>query len=160
MVGPSWPNNGEIDIIENVDLAEQDQSTLHTNNGCDFNDVNGKLYTNFTGTWGTGSNGKPSANCYIDASGEYSNQGCSIRSNNKKSFGEPFNNGNGGVYAVEWTNNGIFMWFWNNGSVPVNVLSNDPNPSTWGIGYAQFPFGSWCDSSHFKNQQIVFDLTV
>ena len=40
-VGPSWPNNGEIDVIEGVD--NQDHSylsmTLHTSNGCDFKNV-------------------------------------------------------------------------------------------------------------------------
>ena len=159
LVGPGWPNSGEVDIIENVDLATKDLSTLHTNDGCSMENVNGGLYTNFTGTWSTGSNGKPSANCYIDASNQYSNQGCGIINNNDASFGTPFNNKKGGVYAVQWTQSGIFMWFWNTGNVPSNVVSSSPNPDSWGKPYAGFPFGSWCSSSHFKNLQIVFDLT-
>ena len=34
LVGPDWPNNGEIDIIEGVNTQVQDKSTLHTSSGC------------------------------------------------------------------------------------------------------------------------------
>ena len=43
--GPNWPNSGEIDIIEGVDKQTKDQSTLHTNPGCDFSNAP----KNFTG---------------------------------------------------------------------------------------------------------------
>ena len=34
MVGPNWPGNGEIDIIEGVNDNAQNQMTLHTSPGC------------------------------------------------------------------------------------------------------------------------------
>ena len=34
LVGPDWPNGGEIDIIEGVNNQIYDQSTLHTSSGC------------------------------------------------------------------------------------------------------------------------------
>ena len=34
MYGPSWPSNGEIDIIEGVNAQATDQMTLHTAAGC------------------------------------------------------------------------------------------------------------------------------
>ena len=49
LVGPDWPNNGEIDIIENVDLNNFDQSTLHTNNGCNFLNISKSNLINETG---------------------------------------------------------------------------------------------------------------
>ncbi|KAL8726672.1 MAG: hypothetical protein Q9181_005953 [Wetmoreana brouardii] len=33
-VGPSWPYDGEIDIIEGVNLQSQNQMTMHTSDGC------------------------------------------------------------------------------------------------------------------------------
>ena len=32
---PTWPDNGEIDIIEYVNTDKVDATTLHTNGGCD-----------------------------------------------------------------------------------------------------------------------------
>eukprot|EP00490_Sorites_sp_Unknown_P029302 CAMPEP_0114670358 /NCGR_PEP_ID=MMETSP0191-20121206/39418_1 /TAXON_ID=126664 /ORGANISM="Sorites sp." /LENGTH=212 /DNA_ID=CAMNT_0001927801 /DNA_START=68 /DNA_END=706 /DNA_ORIENTATION=+ len=154
-VGPSWPNNGEIDVIEGVDNQVYDQMTLHTSNGCDFKNIP----QNFTGSWSTGSNGQPATNCYVNAAGEYSNQGCGIKSTSSTSYGSGLNNKNGGVYATQWTDAGIFIYFWNTGDVPANVYSNNPDPTTWGKPAAGWPFGSWCPSSHFNNLQIIFDLT-
>ncbi|KAL8803406.1 MAG: hypothetical protein Q9182_003204 [Xanthomendoza sp. 2 TL-2023] len=34
MVGPQWPDTGEIDIIEGVNLQSENQMTMHTNAGC------------------------------------------------------------------------------------------------------------------------------
>eukprot|EP00456_Euglypha_rotunda_P017023 TRINITY_DN1574_c0_g1_i13.p1 TRINITY_DN1574_c0_g1~~TRINITY_DN1574_c0_g1_i13.p1 ORF type:complete len:223 (-),score=35.69 TRINITY_DN1574_c0_g1_i13:17-685(-) len=75
MVGPNWPNGGEIDIIEGVDKQTQVLTTLHTSDGCD---MSSEPTSDFTGHWGTGSQGNPSDNCYINAGDQYSNQGCSI----------------------------------------------------------------------------------
>lgn len=41
MVGPNWPSSGEIDIIEGVNDAAQNQMTLHTSPGCTVNVGNG-----------------------------------------------------------------------------------------------------------------------
>lgn len=34
MTGPSWPSNGEIDIIEGVNYQSQNAMTMHSNTGC------------------------------------------------------------------------------------------------------------------------------
>ncbi|KAL8726624.1 MAG: hypothetical protein Q9181_005973, partial [Wetmoreana brouardii] len=36
MTGPNWPNSGEIDIIEGVNIDSQNQMTMHTGSGCTF----------------------------------------------------------------------------------------------------------------------------
>jgi len=154
--GPSWPNYGEIDIIEGVDNQETDLTTLHTSNGCD---MSGESTSTFTGHWSTGSQGNPADNCSVNAGDQYSNQGCSIIGN-AGSYGTPLNNGKGGVFATEWDPKvGIQMWFWNRNSIPSDVSSGNPNPSGWGKPYAYFQFGSNCPSTHFANHQIIFDLT-
>merc|ERR1712232_336288 len=86
------------------------------------------------------------------------NEGCAILNNNGNSFGAGINSVGGGLFAMEWTSWGISMWFWNEGSIPEDAKSNTPNTANWGNMYASWQFGDWCPSSHFSNQQIVFDL--
>lgn len=146
LLGPDWPNNGEIDIIENVDLQNYDQSTLHTSLGCDFNKMPNKTNINETGTM-------VSYNC---------TQGCSVVLNNQpNTFGIDFNNNGGGIYACEVNNKtGIHLWFWDHENVPNSIINGDSNidTNTFGIPYANWPFGDWCPSIHFRQLSIIFDL--
>ncbi|CDM27100.1 CAZyme family GH16 [Penicillium roqueforti] len=145
MLGSNWPNNGEIDIIEGVNEQTQNQMALHTSDGCTIN--NG----GFTGTLDT-------ANCYVQASGQSSNSGCSIQSDSTQSYGTGFNNVGGGVYATEWTGSAISVWFFPSNAVPADISSGTPNPAGWGTPTALFSGG--CDiDSHFNDLQIVFDIT-
>ena len=145
MLGSNWPNNGEIDIIEGVNEQTQNQMTLHTSDGCTINN------SGFTGTLET-------ANCYVEASGQSSNSGCSIQSGSTQSYGTGFNNGGGGIYATEWTGSAISVWFFPSSSVPADISSGTPNPAGWGTPTALFSGG--CDiDSHFNDLQIVFDIT-
>ncbi|KAK4690975.1 hypothetical protein P7C71_g5929, partial [Lecanoromycetidae sp. Uapishka_2] len=146
LVGPNWPNEGEIDIIEGVNDGANNAMTLHTSDNCTITDDGG-----FTGTLGD-------TNCYVYASGQPSNAGCSIENQNTQSYGTDFNNIGGGVIATEWTSSDINIWFFPRGSTPADITNGDPDPTTWGEPVAQFQGG--CDiDSHFQNQQIVFDTT-
>eukprot|EP00039_Didymoeca_costata_P021053 m.343255 g.343255 ORF g.343255 m.343255 type:complete len:338 (-) comp22566_c0_seq1:29-1042(-) len=155
--GPSWPQNGEIDVVEGVNLNTWDQTTLHTTTGCSFSNLS---HYNFTGHWGSGSNGKPASNCDIHAPGQYGNQGCGIISNDASSYGAGLNKAGGGVFAHEWSNKGIRMWWWRKGTVPASITSGNPDPNTFGEPYAAFPFGDWCPASHFQDHSLIFDLTI
>ena len=150
-VGPNWPNSGEIDIIEYVNKATSDATTLHTNSGCDMFSSS----TAFNGTWGT-------KNCDTNAAGQSSNAGCSIRG--KAPVGATFNAQNGGgVYVTQWDNNQyIRVWYFPRDQVPQDLQNKNPNPSSWGLPYARFDIGSLngnCPSSHFQNHNIIFDTT-
>jgi len=154
--GPSWPNYGEIDIIESVNQATQDTTTLHTSSGCD---MSGVPKSSFTGNWGTGSQNNPADNCDVNAPDQYSNQGCGVVAA-ANTYGAPFNSAKGGVFATQWEPSmGIKMWFFSRNSIPSDIASGNPNPSGWGLPYANFVFGSNCPSSHFQNHQVIFDLT-
>jgi len=155
LVGPNWPNGGEIDIIEGVNANTQDTTTLHTSDGCD---QSGESTSLFTGNWGQGSNGQPATNCYINAPNQYSNQGCGIVGT-ANSYGAPFNQQGGGVYALEWTPNLIRAFYFSPSNIPPDLNSNSPNPSGWGKPYAYFTLGSNCADSHFVNQTMVINLT-
>lgn len=69
--------------------------TIHTSPGCTLGpDVSG-----YTGT-------KKNDNCDSSARGA----GCSILSNSM-SYGEAFNAGGGGVFALLWDGSGLKMWY-------------------------------------------------
>ncbi|KAJ5996062.1 hypothetical protein N7522_007722 [Penicillium canescens] len=145
MLGSDWPNNGEIDIIEGVNGQSSNQMTLHTSSGCSISN------SGFTGTLETD-------DCYVDASGQTANAGCAIDNGNTQSFGSGFNDAGGGVYATEWTGSAINVWHFPSYSVPSDITSGNPVPSNWGTPAARFA-GSCDINSHFKDLQIVFDIT-
>ncbi|KAL1311625.1 hypothetical protein AAFC00_001736 [Neodothiora populina] len=147
MVGPDWPSSGEIDIIEGVNLQSANSMALHTNDGCSITN-NG----NFTGSINTD-------DCYVQAADQSYNAGCSISSSNSDSYGTDFNGIGGGVYAVEWTEAAINIWFFTRYQIPSDIAAGNPSPSAeWGTPTAQFQGG--CDiPEFFHDNQIVFDLT-
>ncbi|KAI7189963.1 putative endo-1,3(4)-beta-glucanase [Hortaea werneckii] len=146
----NWPENGEIDVMESVNQGNTgNQMTLHTSKHCKM-DVKRKETGDVL-----------DQNCYAKAGDQ---QGCGVQGS-KQSFGEAFNNIGGGVYAMEWRNEGIRVWFFPRGSVPSDIptdVSNTsaPDPSTWGEATADFP-GTNCDiSSHFRNQSIIANIDL
>ncbi|EPX72227.1 glycosyl hydrolase family 16 [Schizosaccharomyces octosporus yFS286] len=146
-VGDNWPKNGEIDIMENVNLARKGQVTLHTDDGCDMTGVKQVM---------TGS--LLQSNCYVDAPGA-NNAGCGVSAAEEGSFGAPFNEQHGGVYALDWRNEGIRAWFFNRTHIPSDITNKQPQPAGWGTPLADFP-NTKCDiSKRFGDQKIVFDLT-
>ncbi|QRW21843.1 peptidyl-prolyl cis-trans isomerase, cyclophilin-type protein [Rhizoctonia solani] len=141
-----WPRFGEIDIVENVNLAPVNQMSLHTSQGCTLasdTQVTGRIVSN---------------DCYNNTNG---NQGCIIQMPDN-SFGESFARNGGGVYAVEWssTGNGIRAWFFPRSSIPADLTSANPNPSTWGTPTAAWP-ESGCDTSKFFGPQtLIINISI
>jgi len=156
LCGPNWPNNGEIDIIEGVNVNTADTTTLHTSQGCDQTEVNSN---SFKGTWGTGSNGRPATNCWVDAPNQFSNQGCGIVSP-AGNYGSAVNSMGGGVYALLLNGTRILFYFWTHSQVPADLRNNNPDPNGWGEPYGFFIVGnSNCPASHFQSLQIIINLT-
>ena len=139
----TWPTNGEIDILEGVNAANNNSMTLHTNAGCSIQK------TGFSGTLKT-------ADCDVSDPAQSKNAGCGIQDSNSVSYGAAFNEGDGAVVATEVTSNGIKIWSFPRNKVPANI--ENPNPSTWGIPVAAFA-GSCNIDQHFKNMSILFDTT-
>jgi len=143
-VGTNWPNNGEIDIIEGVNKADVNQMTLHTSPNCQMT-----TQRNMTGkTVGN------DCNVYSNY-----NSGCGVQSVQPNSYGAGFNQNGGGAYVMELTGDGVKMWYFSKQEMPRDIVSAHPNPSSWRIPDAAFPFGSACTFSHYGPQQIVFDST-
>ncbi|KAI6170988.1 putative endo-1,3(4)-beta-glucanase [Aphelenchoides bicaudatus] len=144
-VGPNWPNSGEIDIYEGVNNGTRNAMTLHTSDGCTIN-----RGTDFLGNVET-------TNCYINAPGQYSNQGCSFTANRDNAYGRAFNQAGGGVYATEWTSSFIKVWHFPRNAIPADIKSGQPNPAGWGKPMAKFAGGCNFDQK-FANHQIVFNI--
>lgn len=139
--GPNWPDSGEIDIIEGVNLQLTDSITLHSSEGCVL-EGSGSIPTSVLA----------STSCAGDT-------GCSFTTANPLNYGTGFNIAGGGVYAMEWTSSVIQVYFFPRLLIPADITAGTPDPSTWGTPLARFS-GSGCDiDSNFKNHQIVFDTT-
>ncbi|ELU40903.1 MFS_1 domain-containing protein [Rhizoctonia solani AG-1 IA] len=139
--------NGRASVgTQNVNLAPVNQMSLHTSQGCTLasdTQVTGRIVSN---------------DCYNNTNG---NQGCIIQMPDN-SFGESFARNGGGVYAVEWssTGNGIRAWFFPRSSIPADLTSANPNPSTWGTPTAAWP-ESGCDTSKFFGPQtLIINISI
>jgi len=148
MVGPNWPNQGEIDIVEGVNEQDANAITLHTGPGCAIQD-DSSLFSGAVQT----------QNCDVKAQGQAENAGCSIKQKSPQSYGAGLNDNGGGVFATEWTGDAISVYFFPRGSVPEGVLGDSPDPSTWGTPSAKFAKSSCDIDGIFKDLQIVFDTT-
>jgi hypothetical protein len=142
--GPNWPASGEIDIIEGVNQQTTDSITLHTASGCTMSSTGSLSSSSLT---------------QADCNAGNGDDGCGFTTTNTQGYGAGFNAIGGGVYAMEWTSSAIEVFFFPRTSIPSDITSGSPDPSTWGTPVASFS-GSGCDiDSHFSNHNIVFDTT-
>ncbi|KAJ7597059.1 glycoside hydrolase family 16 protein [Mycena floridula] len=167
--GGTWPDTGEIDIIEGVHDNEHNQVTFHSSDGC-FLTPN----ASFTGSVVT-LNGVNNTVCNGRVN---SNAGCGVTEFSRASYGPYFDAQGGGVFAMKWDENGIAVcksrfhivsmasnnMYLLSGSfyraaIPQDILAGSPNPSNWGVPVALLePAG--CDPlTYFVNHSIVFDIT-
>lgn len=145
MVGPDWPTGGEIDILEGVNDQTHNGMTLHTAPGCKI----GADTSIFAGQVTT-------PDCDVNAKNQSKNVGCSIEHPSTDSYGVGLNKIGGGVYATQWTDEAISVYYFPRGSIPDDILGDAPNPDGWGLPAAKFTGA--CDiESMFKEQQIVFN---
>lgn len=115
----SWPDKGEIDIIEGVNLFTQNGLSVHTKDGFWMKD------TGFSAGFMMSSDNKN--NCAALATND---QGCGLRDSNTASMGAPFNANKGGVFVLDWTDDVISIFFFSRGNVPQDIASGAPNKSS------------------------------
>ncbi|KAJ3316081.1 hypothetical protein HDV04_000290 [Boothiomyces sp. JEL0838] len=142
LVGPNWPLNGEIDILEGTNGFGNNTSTLHTQDRCIMIE-----------------DGLP-----MDCSHLVSRTGCNSVATAPNTFGEGFNSVQGGIYAMEWiaqSNGHIKIWFFQRDSIPIDIINGKPLPDTWPTdsgAYSYFPFGKNCRYSNFASHTIVINI--
>lgn len=94
LLGGNWPNNGEIDVIEGVNLGGTDTITLHTKAGCSINTAGSQSGTTLQNS---------------DCNSNNANNGCGVTTTTPNAYGNNFNNIGGGVYAMQWESSGIYV---------------------------------------------------
>ncbi|KAH8710636.1 putative glycosidase C21B10.07 [Beauveria bassiana] len=141
-----WPDHGEIDILEAVNAGDAGNlMSLHSAKGCS---MGGKR--KMTGK-------ALDKSCYVK---DNNNAGCGVRDGAKASFGQAWNEKQGGVMAVEWRDDGIRMWQFARDSIPADVTGKKPTPDAWGTAAADFP-NTHCDvGARFSNHSIVANIDL
>jgi hypothetical protein len=143
--GTNWPAGGEIDILEGVNDNNGNQMTLHTSPGCTVPTAK----NNETGNPETGDCGAASGHT-----------GCGISDPDTWSYGNDFNNNQGGVWAMQWEDSGVYIWLWSRNYIPSDIKNNQPNPASWPAPRGRFTFNQGCTGSqYFYNHGIIIDNT-
>lgn len=138
-VGPRWPQDGEIDIVEGVNKNEYNEIVLHTSGSCGIsadNDMTGTVSSTECG----------------EASGTI---GCVVKGKNGTS-GTPFNEQGGGVYALERTSEFIKIWYFPRDSIPESITKGTPDTAHFGTPMAHLQ-GSCDFGEHFSAQKLIFN---
>ncbi|KAF2149354.1 glycoside hydrolase family 16 protein [Myriangium duriaei CBS 260.36] len=138
----TWPNSGELDVIEGVNNGHTNLISAHTKSGCTIS--------------GSGQTATLQTN---DCAVPDGTTGCSSSDPRTNSYGSGFNAQGGGVYAVDWTSADIRVWFFPRSAIPASISSGNPNPQA-DFGTPTAVFGGSCNiDAMFFDMAIVFDTT-
>lgn len=139
-VGKNWPLDGEIDIIEGVNMADHNEIVMHTAGTCSVTDTDMTGSVNATG-------------CGADLG----TVGCKIEGH-EGSYGTSFNKQKGGVYTLQWTDDFLKIWFFPRSSIPASITSGKPDVTEFGKPMALVQES--CDvATAFQPQSFTFDTT-
>ncbi|KAJ6562456.1 concanavalin A-like lectin/glucanase domain-containing protein [Mycena capillaripes] len=149
--GQSWPAQGEIDIIENVNLETNNRFSLHV--GSDACVQPTSVAGNQTGTITTAAG--DISNCTVTPATGQNTIGCVVTETKPNSYGQGFASQGGGVFAMLWDKAGVAMWYFARSSVPSDIGGTaSPDPTTWGKASAWYPASS-CDPTTVFGPQII-----
>ncbi|KAI9568719.1 concanavalin A-like lectin/glucanase domain-containing protein [Boletus coccyginus] len=143
--GRNWPDGGEIDIMENINLHTNNLMAVHTTQGC-YHSGN----TDQLGTTGT-----------TDCS---QGSGCTVEETSLNSYSLGFADAGGGVFATQFGVSGIFIWFWSRPDIPSSISratsTSSMDISSWGIPSAAFSSNTCNISQFFTPQNLVLDIDL
>lgn len=143
----TWPNGGEVDILEGVNDQGPNASTLHTTAGCTMPQSRDQLGVTKT------------TDCNWETNW---NSGCGVAMNTPQSYGPALNNIGGGWFAMQRTETYIKIWFFPRNSAPTEIREGHTtvNADSWGMPQAYFP-NVQCDiKKYFEPHNIIINLTL
>ncbi|KAF8314470.1 hypothetical protein DL93DRAFT_2058083 [Clavulina sp. PMI_390] len=143
----NWPLYGEIDIVEQVNLATNNQYSLHTEQGCTRPAPAEGLQTGTAGQ----------ADCWNATN---YNTGCITVETKPNNYGAGFAENGGGAYALQWTDDAMRFWFFPRGSIPPDFDSANPMPGNWGIPSGLYPVSTCNFANYFGPQSIQLDIDL
>ncbi|EXJ55348.1 hypothetical protein A1O7_08275 [Cladophialophora yegresii CBS 114405] len=155
LVGPNWPYGGEIDLLENINLATTNKYVLHTGSNLAVSNFSDPTVASSTGM---NINGHFSnLNCSAAAEG---NIGCVVEGQNN-TFGSEFNANGGGVIALEYLPEAISVWQFGRTEIPGDIFHGTPIPSTWRRPDAHFMAGDGLSlEDFFYSLRMVFNTDI
>ncbi|TFL00746.1 glycoside hydrolase family 16 protein [Pterulicium gracile] len=143
--GPNWPDDGEIDIIEGINLQANNQMALHTTPGC--------MHTTPPNQMGVSGE----LDCSTPA-------GCVVGERFPNSYGPGFGENGGGVWATQFDVSGIFIWYWSRKDVPKSIQQatskSSLDVSDFGPPSASYIADACNITEFFSPQNIVIDITL
>ncbi|KAJ7446587.1 concanavalin A-like lectin/glucanase domain-containing protein [Mycena latifolia] len=145
--GQVWPEAGEIDLIEAINLMDHNQMALHSYAGC----VQPPNVTQLGTT-------------IIHNCNDTTASGCTVAETKNNSFGAGFASAGGGAFGLQFDVAGVFMWFWGRASIPASITSatatSQMDLSDWGLPSAAYPAEGCNITEFFPPQELVIDITL
>lgn len=143
--GPLWPEDGEIDIIEAINVMPNNQMALHTTSNCTHGAV-----------------AQTGSNIDLDCA---TGSGCTVKENAPNSYESGFAAAGGGVWATQFDYSGIYIWFWSRPDIPSSITNatatSSIDISEWGVPSASYPITPQCNITElFTAQQLILDITL
>jgi hypothetical protein len=143
--GVDWPKAGEIDIIEGINNQEHNSMVVHTETAdcvCKIKD-SPTLQTGITEKDKTCNPKEP-------------NQYIKVHDHRRNTFGPDFM---GGVFAMEWTDKAIKMWFFPRGKEPKD-LKGKPTPGNWCKPAYHINMKQCLMKKRFQKHRVIINTTL
>jgi hypothetical protein len=143
--GTNWPKAGEIDIIEGIHNQVRNSMVVHTASAgcvCTLKD---------SPTMQTGLTDKTKI-----CNPKEPNQVNKVSDSRRNSFGPGFK---GGVYAMEWTDEAVKIWFFPRGTEPIDALKGTPTPGNWGMPAFHTDMNQCGMKGSFRRHRVIFNIT-